>query len=101
MAEKSSDLDFAKNFLLDLMEEGLSLQEALAETIREHGVKEFCTLVDDEHSINEDRFLIIGKSSTGNTLIVIHCFRKNDKIIRIISARKATKKEKNIYEERI
>ena len=56
---------------------------------------------DDEHSINEDRFLIIGKSSTGNTLIVIHCFRKNDKVIRIISARKATKKEKKIYEERI
>ena len=56
---------------------------------------------DDEHSIDEDRFLIIGKSNTGNALIVIHCYRENDKIIRIISARKATKKEKKIYEERI
>lgn len=56
---------------------------------------------DDEHSIDEDRFIIIGSSSASRLLVVVHCVRMSGAVIRIISARKATKKERRTYEERI
>ena len=46
---------------------------------------------DKEHSQDEDRFVITGISENMRLLIVCHCFRGNDDLIRIISARKATK----------
>lgn len=52
---------------------------------------------DPDHSDNEERFLIIGMSSKANLLLVCHCYRKKGKIIRIISARKATKAEEKDY----
>ena len=57
--------------------------------------------LDGAHSGKEERFLIIGTNSFGMNLIVVHCFRKNDEVIRIISARKTTKREKMTYEKRI
>lgn len=57
--------------------------------------------LDDSNSDGEDRFLIIGNNAFGTNLIVVHCYRKNDEVIRIISARKTTKKERMIYEEGI
>jgi uncharacterized DUF497 family protein len=57
--------------------------------------------VDEENSANEERFLVIGLSSAARILMVVHCYRKFDSVIRINSARKATKKEQKIYEERI
>jgi uncharacterized DUF497 family protein len=57
-------------------------------------------LLDEEHSDAEDRFLIVGMSAQGNLLMVVHCYR-NDDIIRLISARKATKSEAEFYEKRI
>ena len=56
---------------------------------------------DPEHSDDEDRFILIGMSSTGRPLVVVHCYKKSDSVIRIISARKATKKEFTYYEEGI
>jgi uncharacterized protein len=56
---------------------------------------------DDEHSSDEDRFVIIGHSSAARLLVVVHCVRMSGSLIRIISARKATKKESRTYEERI
>ena len=56
---------------------------------------------DPDHSISEDRFLIIGMSTTKGSCIVSHCYRGYDDKIRIISARKATKSESKIYEEGI
>lgn len=56
---------------------------------------------DPEHSEEEDRFLILGMSSAARILVVVHCYRESDSIIRIISARKATKREANYYEEGI
>ncbi|MCD8078806.1 MAG: BrnT family toxin, partial [Lachnospiraceae bacterium] len=53
---------------------------------------------DPEHSINEERFLIIGYAENVQICIVSHCYRKND-AIRIISAREATAREKNVYYE--
>ncbi len=57
--------------------------------------------LDEEHSTDEERYLVIGLSSAARILMVVHCYRKFDSVIRIISARKATKKEQKIYEERI
>ena len=51
-------------------------------------------IIDDpDHSINEERFIILGNSNVANLLVVCHCYRDSDSIIRIISARKATKNE--------
>jgi len=54
---------------------------------------------DPEHSTEEDRFIILGYSSKANLLIVCHCYRNSDQVIRIISARKATTTERNQYYE--
>ena len=51
---------------------------------------------DPEHSEDEDRFLLLGYSSTNKICIVCHCYIE-DNIIRIISARKATKEEQKEY----
>ena len=57
---------------------------------------------DDEHSVDEDRWVILGKSLSETLLLVIHTFRDDDGIefVRIISARKATTKEKITYQKR-
>jgi len=52
---------------------------------------------DPDHSTEEDRFIILGISKLLKLLIVCHCFREDDEIIRIISARKATKNESKNY----
>lgn len=57
--------------------------------------------LDAAHSDKEDRFIILGMSSAARLLVVVHCHRESDSIIRIISARKATKKEVKFYEEGI
>lgn len=52
---------------------------------------------DPDHSQDEDRFIIMGYSNQANMLVVCHCYRDDDKLIRIISARKATKRESGWY----
>ena len=54
-------------------------------------------LWDESHSKKEERFLMLGLSNKLRILLVVHCFRESDSTIRIISARKATKKEMNEY----
>jgi len=77
---------------------------------RKHGVAfaeaqtvfydEFAKLIDDpDHSETEDRFIILGRSNRSRMLIVCHCYREGDDVIRLISARKANKQEQAIYEE--
>jgi uncharacterized protein len=56
---------------------------------------------DPEHSEEEDRFILIALSSAASPLVVVHCYREPNSVIRIISARKATKKEFEFYEEGI
>jgi len=76
--------------------------------IKKHGVlfKEAATVFGDslsmtfpdpDHSIQENRFIIIGLSSSGRLLVVAHTYKKNR--VRIISARKATRHERKYYEE--
>ena len=52
---------------------------------------------DDDHSGGEDRFLLLGMSMHMKLLIVCHCEREDGAVIRIISARKATKRESAFY----
>ena len=47
----------------------------------------------------EVRYIVIGYSSSERLLVMVFCYRKNESVIRIISARKATKKERRFYEE--
>ncbi len=74
---------------------GISFEEA-----RDVFGDENAILFDDpDHSAEEERFLIIGIAETKGICIVSHCYRDDDDIIRIISARKATKNEKRIYQK--
>ena len=57
--------------------------------------------LDPEFKTTEERFILIGFSSSARLLVVVHCYRKSESNIRIISARKATKHERTVYEERI
>jgi len=60
---------------------------------------ELARLIDDpEHSTKEDRFIILGISSRLRVLIVCHCYRSED-VIRIISARKASRHETSYYHD--
>ena len=52
---------------------------------------------DEEHSVEENRFLLLGISVEAKLLIVCHCERQDGEVIRIISARKATKRESMFY----
>jgi len=55
-------------------------------------------LIDDpDHSDEEDRFLVLGYSIQGRCLLVSHCYRQSDSMIRLISARPATAREKELY----
>ena len=76
--------------------------------IRKHGVSfneastvfsdENAILVsDEEHSDSEERFIMIGLSANLRLLVVCHCYRESDTVIRIISARKAINKEDELY----
>ncbi len=74
---------------------GISFEEARGVFGDENAI-----LFDDpDHSAEEERFLIIGLAETKGICIVSHCYRDDEDIIRIISARKATKNEKRIYQE--
>jgi hypothetical protein len=52
---------------------------------------------DPEHSTSEERFIIFGITSKLRLLIVVHTYKEDDDVIRIISARKATKTETKYY----
>ena len=72
---------------------GISFKEAA--TIFADPLSDF--FYDPDHSDNEDRYVSIGLSKFGNILVVV--FTEKNDIIRIISARKATKKERKHYED--
>ncbi|MBF0258440.1 MAG: BrnT family toxin [Desulfamplus sp.] len=72
---------------------GVSFEEAQAVFFDEQAIE----FDDPDHSETEERFIIIGLSQKLRILVVCHCFRNNESEIRIISARKATKKEQKFY----
>jgi len=84
------DSDKAKE---NLVKHGILFEEAESVFYDDRAVEFY----DDEHSEWEDRFLLLGLSKNLNLLLVCHCFRESESVIRIISARKATKKEAKYY----
>jgi uncharacterized DUF497 family protein len=80
---------------LNIFKHDVSFEEASTVFRDEYAV----TLFDEEHSNDENRFIIIGISENLLELAVCHCYRgDNENIIRIISARKANNSERDIYE---
>ncbi len=78
---------------------------------RKHGVsfeeaqtvfsdEEALLVSDPDHSLDEDRFVLLGMSAQLRVLLVCHCYREDDEVIRIISARKASAPERVEYQER-
>ena len=72
---------------------GVSFEEARTVFYDEFAVEFY----DDKHSEWEDRFLLLGLSFRLRLLLVCHCYRESESLIRIISARKATKREAKSY----
>ena len=76
---------------------GVSFDEAETVFVDENGL-----LIDDsEHSEEEERFVLLGLSAKLRMLLVCHCYREDEDLIRIISARKATKPERDEYNQRL
>ena len=75
---------------------GISFDEAKTVFADEHAL----LLDDPDHSDGEDRLVMLGLSAALRTLVVCHCYREADEVIRIISARKATRPEREIYNRR-
>ncbi len=71
----------------------VSFEEAKTVFLDENAIRYF----DPDHSDDEDRFLMLGMSFTLRVLVVCHCYRSDDSVIRIISARKANKREQADY----
>ena len=84
-------------------------EEKADSNLRKHGVsfeeaatvfsdEELLIMTDEDYYGSEERYLVLGHSRMSRILIVCHCYRgKDDSIVRIISARKATKTEEKLY----
>lgn len=73
----------------------VSFEEAKTVFYDEHAL----VVHDPEHSDDEDRFVILGLSVSTRLLVVVHCYHEENGVIRVISARKATKRESKQYHE--
>jgi uncharacterized protein len=78
---------------INIRKHGISFEEARTVFYDEKAVEFF----DPDHSEDEDRFLLLGLSSKLRILIVCHCFRESETIIRLFSARKADCNEEQEY----
>jgi uncharacterized DUF497 family protein len=72
---------------------GVSFEEARSAFFDGHALVFF----DPDHSDDEDRFILLGLSAKLRALVVCHCFREDERVIRIISARKADTEEEREY----
>ncbi len=77
----------------NISKHGISFDQAQTAFYDEYAIQFF----DPEHSENEDRFLLLGTSFKLKTLVICHCFREEETVVRIISARKADKEEEQVY----
>ena len=84
--------DEAKN-RQNVTKHGISFEEAQTVFLDDHAIRFY----DPDHSGDEDRFIMLGISFKLRVLIVCHCYKKSDSVIRIISARKATRLEAKHY----
>lgn len=75
---------------------GISFEEAVTAFYDPHGL----LIHDPEHSEQEDRFILLGLSRKAKLLVVCHCYREADEVVRLISARKADRDEEIQYVRR-
>jgi len=92
MIEKIFEWDENKN-KSNFQKHGISFNEA--QTVFSDDYANY--LADDEHSEEEERFIVIGESARTKLLVVCHCYRESEMIIRLISARKAERPEMDLY----
>lgn len=95
MAAIRFEWDRAKS-RLNKRKHGISFEEAETVFSDDHAL----LLDDPEHSDEEERFILLGLSALLRALVVCHCYREKDEIIRIISARKADRSERIHYNQR-
>lgn len=81
----------------NLKKHGVSFEEASTAFWDDHAL----VIDDPDHSLDEERFVLLGLSSNVRLLTVVHCFRGKDDVIRIISARRATPGEQSSYEAQV
>ena len=81
--------------LINIKKHGISFEEAKSVFYDPNAL----VRDDPDHSDVEERFIILGFSSEANMLVVSHCYRDSEEVIRLISARKATKNEEKQYHE--
>ena len=79
--------------ITNVRKHGISFDEAYTAFLDENATLYF----DIDHSDEEDRYILLGFSSLSNLLVVVHCYLRDDTVIRIISARKATNNEQQEY----
>jgi hypothetical protein len=75
---------------------GVSFEEAQTAFFDEHAL----LIADPDHSKHEERFILLGLSSSLRTLVVCHCYRRQGDVVRLISARRADRQEREQYEVR-
>lgn len=92
MSEMRFEWDEAKN-RESKRKHAVSFEEAQTVFLDENALRFY----DPDHSEDEDRFLMLGIGFRLRVLIVCHCYRASDTVIRIISARKADKQEEKDY----
>lgn len=92
MADLRFEWDEAKN-RENIKKHGVSFSEAQTVFLDENAIRFF----DPDHSEDEDRFIMLGMSFRLRVLVVCHCFRKSDTVVRIISARRADRRESRDY----
>jgi hypothetical protein len=92
MSELSFDWDNQKAKTNE-RKHGVSFEEAQSVFYDENARLRY----DSDHSLDEERYILLGVSSLFRLLVVCHVYRQDDVIIRIISARKATKQEIQQY----
>lgn len=80
----------------NLAKHGVSFAEAETTFYDDHAA----ILADPDHSAEEERFLLLGLSAALRVLVVVHCVREAGSVIRLISARKATRSERAQYDAR-
>jgi uncharacterized DUF497 family protein len=74
----------------------VSFEEAQTVFSDEHAL----LIEDSVHAVGEERFILLGLSMSGRHLVVCHCYREAEDVIRIFSARKANAAERQVYADR-
>ena len=95
MADIDFEWDPAKA-IANIRKHGVTFEEARSVFLDERAL----IIADPDHSATEDRFVLLGLSAASRVLVVVHCYRQDESTIRLISARRATRPERETYTTR-